>query len=171
MSRYLSPAVVAGKPQRGFSLIELLIVVAIILIIAAIAIPNLLKARQAANESSAVTSVRSISTAQALYQINYPFSGYGTLVQLAGTEPCLPTSANACLIDNSLASGVKSGYNFTVSLTGSNPASNYLVTAVPQVVGSTGQRSFCSGNPASLHQKQDGSAIATNAECEALPGL
>lgn len=171
MSRYLSPAVRPGKSQRGFSLIELLIVVAIILIIAAIAIPNLLKARQAANESSAVTSVRSISTAQALYQINYPMVGYGTLVQLAGTEPCLPTSANACLIDNSLASGVKSGYNFNVSLTGSNPASNYLVTAVPQVVGSTGQRSFCSGNPASLHQKQNGSAINTNAECEALPGI
>lgn len=157
--------------QRGFSLIELLIVVAIILIIAAIAIPNLLKARVSANESSAVASVRSVSTAQALYQINYPTVGYGTLVQLAGTEPCTPSSANACLIDNALASGVKSGYVFTMNLTGSSPVTNYLVTAVPQVVGSTGQRSFCSGNPASLHKKADGSAIANNAECEALPGL
>lgn len=159
------------RSERGFSLIELLIVVAIILIIAAIAIPNLLKARVSANESSAVASVRSISTAQALYQINYPYSGYGTLVQLAGTEPCTPTSANACLIDNSLASGVKNGYNFNITLTGSSPATNYLVTAVPQVVGSTGQRSFCSGNPASLHKKADGSAIADGTECESLPGL
>lgn len=159
------------RAARGFSLIELLIVVAIILIIAAVAIPNLLKARQSANESSAVASVRSISTAQALYQINYPASGYGTLVQLAGTEPCTPSSSNACLIDNSLASGTKNGYNFTITLVGSNPATAYLATGVPQVVGSTGQRSFCSGNPASLHKKQDGSAIADNAECEALPGL
>jgi len=169
--RDLNTALWLRHAQRGFSLIELLIVVAIILIVAAIAIPNLLKARQAANESSAVTSVRSISTAQALYQINYPLIGYGTLVQLAGTEPCNPTYANACLIDNSLASGVKSGYIFSVALTGSNPATNYLVTAVPQVVNSTGKRSFCSGNPASLHQKSDGSAIASNTECEALPGL
>ncbi len=159
------------RSARGFSLIELLIVVAIILIIAAIAIPNLLKARVSANESSAVASVRSISTAQALYQINYPMSGYGTLVQLAGTEPCIPSSSNACLIDNALATGAKNGYNFAITLGGSAPATNYLVTAVPQVVGSTGQRSFCSGNPASLHKKAGGTAIANNAECEALPGL
>lgn len=171
MRRQSDPAVLPKGCPRGFSLIELLIVVAIILIVAAIAIPNLLKARQAANESSAVTSVRSISTAQALYQINYPLVGYGTLVQLAGTEPCSPSYANACLIDNSLASGVKSGYIFEVALTGSSPATNYLVTAVPQVINSTGRRSFCSGNPASLHQKPDGSAIASNTECEALPGL
>ena len=156
---------------RGFSLIELLIVVAIILIIAAIAIPNLLKARVSANESSAVAAVRSISTAEALYQINYPPVGYGTLAQLAGTEPCVPSSANACLIDNALASGIKSGYNFNIALTGSLPATNYLVTALPQVVGSTGQRSFCSGNPSSLHRKANGTAIADNAECESLPGL
>ena len=159
------------QKQLGFSLIELLIVVAIILIIAAIAIPNLLRARLSANESSAVASVRSISTAQALYQINYPASGYGSLVQLSGAEPCNPSSVNACLIDNSLATGVKNGYNFNIVLTGSTPATNYLVTAIPQVVGSTGQRSFCSGNPASMHQKANGTAIANNAECEALPGL
>ncbi|MEO6120489.1 MAG: prepilin-type N-terminal cleavage/methylation domain-containing protein [Terriglobales bacterium] len=159
------------RAARGFSLIELLIVVAIILIIAAVAIPNLLKARQSANESSAVASVRSISTAQALYQISYPTTGYGTLVQLAGSEPCNPSSANACLIDNALATGAKNGYNFNITIGGGNPATNYLVTAVPQVVGSTGQRSYCSGNPASLHKKMDGSAIANNTECESLPGL
>ncbi|HUQ49178.1 MAG TPA: prepilin-type N-terminal cleavage/methylation domain-containing protein [Terriglobales bacterium] len=156
---------------KGFSLIELLIVVAIILILAAIAIPNLLRARLSANESSAVASTRTISTAEAMYQINYPYQGFGTLAQLSGTEPCTPTSAAACLIDTALAAGSKSGYNFNVVLTGSSPASNYLVTSVPMVVGSTGQRSFCSGNPNSLHQKANGTAIASNSECETLPGI
>ena len=153
----------------GFSLIELLIVVAIILIIAAIAIPNLLRARLAANESSAVASLKAINTAEALYLINYPMSGYGTLTQLSGNEPCTPSSAAACLIDSSLASGAKGGYIFNVELTGSAPASNYLATAVPATVGSTGQRSFCSTNQAAIHQKANGSAITTLSECDGLP--
>lgn len=165
------PGMFTAARQQGFSLIELLIVVAIILILAAIAIPSLLKARLSANESSAVVSVRSISTAQALYQISYPQVGYGTMGQLAGAEPCNPSSATACLIDNALSTGTKSGYNFEIALTGSNPVTNYLVTAVPQVVGSTGQRSFCSGNPASLHKKYDGTPIASNVECDSLPGM
>src|SRR6202165_718429 len=94
------------RKQEGFSLIELLIVVAIILIIAAIAIPNLLRARIAANESSAVSSVRTVNTAQVTYQMAYPTVGYSALlVNLgpgAGVYTCPaggPLSAAACLVD------------------------------------------------------------------------
>src|SRR5439155_22018887 len=99
-----------------FSLIELLIVVAIILIIAAIAIPNLLRARIAANESSAASTIRSISTAQVAYYTAYPTTGYAALLaNLGGVAPCVPVIATACLIDNVVATNGagagKSGYN------------------------------------------------------------
>jgi prepilin-type N-terminal cleavage/methylation domain-containing protein len=133
------------RKQKGFSLIELLIVVAIILIIAAIAIPNLLRARIAANESSAVASVRTLNTAQVSYNSAYPTVGYASgLTPLAGDcSSAIPTSSGACLIDSQLASGTKSGYTFAVSASGT-PASSYQAYANPQTQNTTGVRSFCS---------------------------
>src|SRR5208283_1785714 len=120
------------RKHKGFSLIELLIVVAIILIIAAIAIPNLLRARMAANEASAVASVRTINTAMVTYDSSYPDVGFAaTLATLGGAHPCTPSSTTACLIDSLLAAGVKSGYNFAATGAGGPPAVQYYVTASP----------------------------------------
>jgi type IV pilus assembly protein PilA len=130
--------------EKGFSLIELLIVVAIILIIAAIAIPNLLRARIAANESSAVASIRTINTAEISYNSTYPTVGFAALSALAGTTCTPPTSAGACLIDTTLGAGTKSGYSFQAAVSGSSPAGSYQVVASPLTPNQTGVRYFCS---------------------------
>ncbi|HXX16909.1 MAG TPA: prepilin-type N-terminal cleavage/methylation domain-containing protein [Candidatus Eremiobacteraceae bacterium] len=149
------------KKQKGFSLIELLIVVAIILIIAAIAIPNLMRSKMAANESSAVGSLRTINTAEVTYSNNYPTLGYtGTLAQLGGnpatcaTAPA--TSTAACLIDNVLALGTKSGYNFVLGGLTGTPAVTYTSSATPVAPGTSGQRYFCSDQSGVIEYLQTG---------------
>ena len=131
------------RKQKGFSLIELLIVVAIILIIAAIAIPNLLRARIAANESSAVASIRTVNTAMISYNSAYPTVGFAAnLTALGGTCTVVvtPSSATSCLIDSQLASGTKSGYTFAATGT----AGSYFTYGNPVTLNSTGVNSFCS---------------------------
>ena len=128
------------RKQKGFSLIELLIVVAIILIIAAIAIPNLLRSRIAANEASAVGSVRTINTSEVTYNSTYPDVGFATLAQLGGAGG---SSTGAGLIDSVLASAVKSGFVFTVTVAGGTPTTTYTVQGDPQNA-QTGQRHFFS---------------------------
>ena len=137
------------RNKKGFSLIELLIVVAIILIIAAIAIPNLLRSRIAANESSAVGSIRTINTGQVTYASTYPDQGF--TCSLASLGPPAGSSAGSTgggLIDGVLASGVKSGYNFAITsctAAGSTTINvTYSSTGVPTAPGQTGQRAFCS---------------------------
>ena len=147
------------KKQKGFSLIELLIVVAIILIIAAIAIPNLLRARIAANESSAVASLRTINTAQISYYSNYPTIGFASaLSHLAGTctGTSVPTSAGSCMVDTTLGAGTKSGYSFSVA----GSTSGYAAWANPISANQTGVNSFCSVQDAVV-RKTGTSAVTT----------
>ena len=152
------------RKQKGFSLIELLIVVAIILIIAAIAIPNLLRARMSANESSAVGSIRTINTAEVTYQTAFPTVGFSSvLANLGGTaSPCVSSSSTACLIDSVLAAGTKSGYTFGMGAgagTGT-PAPTYDVYANPVSANQTGVRSFCSFDDAVVRATTAVSALA-----------
>ena len=148
--------------QKGFSLIELLIVVAIILIIAAIAIPNLLRSRMAANEASAVGSIRTINTSAVTYSSTYPAAGYPpTLVSLgpsAAAGACVAVPATACLIDSVLAAGSKSGYTFQWSSDGATPSVGYSITAIPISVGTSGQRSFFSDQSGVIRYQTTGAA-------------
>ena len=158
------------QKQKGFSLIELLIVVAIILIIAAIAIPNLLRARMAANESSAVASIRTINTAMITYNSGYPTVGFATALSNLGgaANPCVSAAANACLIDSVLSAGVKSGYTFAATGAGGVPKTQYFASGTPTTPNQTGVRSFCSYEDAVVRVQPAGGAIATEAACQAL---
>jgi type IV pilus assembly protein PilA len=165
------------RRQKGFSLIELLIVVAIVLIIAAIAIPNLLRAKMSANESAAAASIRHISTAQIAYATSYPLVGFaaslGTLGPADFSCSAGPTSTNACILDNVLSSGDKQGYTFLSVGSGGgggSPNSEFFTASAPDNYNVTGVRNFCMVTDGVLRIDPGPTVIAPDvATCSAYP--
>ena len=166
------------KHSKGFSLIELLIVIAIILIIAAIAIPNLLQARIAANEASAESSIRVIVTAQTAYYQANPTIGYAPLLSnlgAGGVTPCVPSPATACLMDDSLALAApggpgKSGFVFGstgIATAGLNTI--FAAGATPKVNGSSGNHNYCATAEGVIRVGAVGAIVNTVAACNAYP--
>jgi type IV pilus assembly protein PilA len=152
------------KNAAGFSLIELLIVVAVILIIAAIAIPNFIRSKMRANEAAAVANLRNITTAEVVYNTTYGVGFSPALTNLGG-NPVTPDATQAGLIDSVLSAGAKSGYNFTyaVLVTDANGnAQAFSVNADPISPGATGDRHFYSDQSAVIRQNLTASALASD---------
>ena len=150
------------RSNKGFSLIELLIVVAIILIIAAIAIPSLLQARIAAHEASAAGCLTALKSAEHAYFTAYPDIGFSPdIASLGGAPPCIPTPSTACLVDAGLSSAVpgssgKGGYYFLATggrSVGALINTEYVLGAAPITVHSSGNRDFCTINDGVLRQQ------------------
>lgn len=169
--------------SRGFSLIELLIVVAIILIIAAIAIPNLLRSRQSANQASAVANVRTVSTAAVSYWVTYG-NGYPPSLASLGGSGASATCDAAILVDEVIttAPNQKSGYQFAYTGEQGNVAASppscakpgfngYLATGVPITIGTTGLISYCTTEPGIIHYDTTGAVAPDEVTCNSLPTL
>jgi type IV pilus assembly protein PilA len=146
------PRANGSKLPNGFTLMELLIVMAIIAILMLIAIPTVGSLKKKADETSAIQSVRAVIQAQMQYESNYPTTGYACSLTALGGDPKSgpPSAAGAQMLQGDLSGGLKSGYIFSISnctkknLNGNDLITGYQISAVPVTVGQTGDRAFCS---------------------------
>jgi len=150
--------------RRGFSLVEVLVVVMVILVIAAIAIPSLVTSRMRANEAATVASMKTIQTAETLYNTEYPEQGYApSLAELGpnGSDCTTATAKNSCIImDDALLSGLKSGYIFELLGDGNKPVRGYSLTATPESTSASGRCSFSTNQTGTILKSAPPSPVA-----------
>ena len=154
---------------NGFTLMELLIVIAIILILMLMAIPTIGSLTKKGNETSAINSVQTVTKAEIQYQSSYPANGFACALPALGGDqnsgPPAPTAAQ--ILQGDLTSGYKSGYVFTITCTnkvtinGTDRSNGYTITAVPQTIGKTGDRGFCSDQFGSIKYDPAGGTNCT----------
>lgn len=161
-----------NQPERtdaGFTLVELLIVMSVILILATLAIPKLMNVMRNANETSAINSLRTLNSMEGQYNSTYPTHGFACSVASLGgkTGSGSPSPEAAQLINEDLASGTKSGYTFAITCGAKNTINNqdqynsYTITAVPNSIGHSGNRGFCTDENAQIHFDPKGGTNCT----------
>lgn len=161
--------VLRGRLPNGFTLMELLIVIAIILILMLMAIPTFGTLKKRANDLSAINSIQKINQAEIQYDSTYPANGYSCSLQALGGDPSsgAPSPASSQIIQGDLTTGSKSGYTFTIghctkiTANGVDRVTGYQITAVPWTVGKTGDRSFCSDESGQIKYDPTGGTNCT----------
>lgn len=159
----------ARRNEEGFTLIELLIVMSVMLILMTLAVPQLLKLKKQANETSAIQSVRTIGQAELQYNSAYPANGFSCSLTTLGGDPKsgAPTPEAAQLVAPDLATGHKAGYSFAitncqkVTVNNKDMYTSYEITAIPDAVGKTGDRGFCSDENNSIRYDPAGGTNCT----------
>lgn len=155
--------------EAGFTLVELLIVMSVILILMSLAIPKLMSTMKTANQTSAVASLRDLVSQENSYASTYPQHGFAcSLAQLGGkTTAGAPSADAAQLIPDDLAAGTKSGYTFNIvcgsktTINNIEQSNSYEITAVPNSVGHTGDRGYCVSDDGQIHYDPKGGTSCT----------
>jgi type IV pilus assembly protein PilA len=160
-----------GHRQRGFTLMELLIVMSIMIILMLIAIPNFISMKAQADETSAIESLRAIYEAQIQYETDFGANGFACSLAALGGDPSSgpPSAQSAQVLQGDLATGQKSGYTFNITncskitVNNQDMYTSYEATAVPQAIGKSGHRGFCIDQAGEIKADMAGGVNCTQA--------